>query len=48
MAREHPRRKQLPFGELLRAAQADAIPGIRGNVGGTTDPTGLTHLGARA
>ncbi|WUP09261.1 hypothetical protein OHA28_38385 [Streptomyces sp. NBC_00269] len=22
-------------------------PGTRGYVGGTTDPTGLTHLGAR-
>ncbi|RVU15135.1 hypothetical protein EOT10_39700 [Streptomyces antnestii] len=40
------RRKQLPFGEL-RAEQADTIPGTRGYVGGTTDPTGLTHLGAR-
>ncbi|RVU15111.1 RHS repeat protein [Streptomyces antnestii] len=40
------RRKQLPFGEL-RAGQTDAIPGTRGYIGGTTDPTGLTHLGAR-
>ncbi|MFD7778816.1 RHS repeat-associated core domain-containing protein [Streptomyces sp. NPDC059753] len=40
------RRKQLPFGEL-RAEQTDTIPGTRGYVGGTTDPTGLTHLGAR-
>ncbi|MEU8489500.1 hypothetical protein [Streptomyces sp. NPDC048641] len=40
------RRKQLPCGEL-RAEQADAIPGTRGYVGGTTDPTDLTHLGAR-
>ncbi|WP_159032606.1 hypothetical protein [Streptomyces sp. CB01635] len=37
---------QLPFGEL-RAEQADTIPGTRGYVGGTTDPTGLNHLGAR-
>ncbi|MFD3480837.1 hypothetical protein [Streptomyces sp. NPDC058695] len=40
------RRNQLPFREL-RAEQADTIPGTRGYVGGTTDPTGLTHFGAR-
>ncbi|MGW5396407.1 RHS repeat domain-containing protein [Streptomyces sp. NPDC003952] len=39
------RRKQVPFGEL-RSTQSDAF-GPRGFVGGTTDPTGLTHLGAR-
>ncbi|MFI1926297.1 RHS repeat-associated core domain-containing protein [Streptomyces sp. NPDC020377] len=40
------RRKQLPFGQL-RSAQTEIIPGTRGYVGGTTDPTGLVHLGAR-
>ncbi|MFD9219523.1 RHS repeat domain-containing protein [Streptomyces sp. NPDC060064] len=39
------RRKQLPFGQL-RSAQSDTF-GTRGFVGGTNDPTGLTHLGAR-
>lgn len=39
------RRKQLPFGQL-RSAQSTAF-GTRGFVGGTNDPTGLTHLGAR-
>ncbi|MFF9509478.1 RHS repeat-associated core domain-containing protein [Streptomyces sp. NPDC014724] len=39
------RRKQLPFG-LLRTTQSTAF-GTRGFVGGTNDPTGLTHLGAR-
>ncbi|MFD7959325.1 RHS repeat domain-containing protein [Streptomyces zaomyceticus] len=38
-------RKQLPFGEL-RTAQSGTF-GTRGFVGGTNDPTGLTHLGAR-
>ncbi|MFJ5876063.1 RHS repeat-associated core domain-containing protein [Streptomyces sp. NPDC093088] len=38
-------RKQLPFGEL-RTAQSSVF-GSRGFVGGTNDPTGLTHLGAR-
>ncbi|MFE5709608.1 RHS repeat domain-containing protein [Streptomyces sp. NPDC056501] len=38
-------RKQLPFGEL-RTTQSTAF-GTRGFVGGTNDPTGLTHLGAR-
>lgn len=40
------RRKQLPFGQT-RSEQGATIPGTRGFVGGTTDPTGLTHLGAR-
>ncbi|MGX1907437.1 RHS repeat domain-containing protein [Streptomyces phaeochromogenes] len=40
------RRKQLPFG-AQRSESSEAIPGTRGFVGGTTDPTGLTHLGAR-
>lgn len=40
------RRKQLPFGGL-RAETSESIPGTRGFVGGTTDPTGLIHLGAR-
>ncbi|RPK93593.1 tRNA nuclease WapA precursor [Streptomyces sp. ADI98-10] len=39
------RRKQLPFGGL-RSEQSAAF-GNRGFVGGTNDPTGLTHLGAR-
>ncbi|MFJ2921316.1 RHS repeat-associated core domain-containing protein [Streptomyces sp. NPDC087307] len=39
------RRKQLPFGQL-RTPQSTAF-GTRGFVGGTNDPTGLTHLGAR-
>lgn len=39
------RRKQLPFGEL-RTNQSSAF-GPRGFVGGTNDPTGLTHFGAR-
>ncbi|MCM1964802.1 RHS repeat-associated core domain-containing protein [Streptomyces sp. G1] len=37
--------KQVPFGEL-RTSPSTAF-GPRGFVGGTTDPTGLTHLGAR-
>ncbi|WP_231626379.1 RHS repeat domain-containing protein [Streptomyces apocyni] len=40
------RRKQLPFGGPRSATGAN-WPGDRGFVGGTTDPTGLTHLGAR-
>ncbi|WP_442806518.1 RHS repeat domain-containing protein [Streptomyces sp. NBC_01022] len=39
------RRKQLPFGQLR--SQQPATFGNRGFVGGTNDPTGLTHLGAR-
>ncbi|MEU9858922.1 RHS repeat-associated core domain-containing protein [Streptomyces sp. NPDC047974] len=38
-------RKQLPFGEL-RTTQSPAFA-TRGFVGGTNDPTTLTHLGAR-
>ncbi|WP_306316683.1 MULTISPECIES: RHS repeat-associated core domain-containing protein [unclassified Streptomyces] len=30
-----------------RSEDAETLPGARGFVGGTTDPTGLTHLGAR-
>ncbi|GHH55840.1 RHS repeat-associated core domain-containing protein [Streptomyces candidus] len=41
------RRKQLPFG-ASRSATGTNWPGDRGFVGGTSDPTGLTHLGARA
>ncbi|MEE1797564.1 RHS repeat protein [Streptomyces sp. JV176] len=40
------RRKQLPFGQP-RTGQTEQIPGTRGFVQGTNDPTGLTHLGAR-
>ncbi|MFE9255128.1 RHS repeat domain-containing protein [Streptomyces sp. NPDC006879] len=40
------RRKQYPFGSQ-RASAGTSWPGSRGFVGGTTDPTGLTHLGAR-
>jgi RHS repeat-associated protein len=40
------RRRQLPFGQL-RSEQSEAMPGTRGFVSGTEDPTGLTHLGAR-
>ncbi|MFJ6612697.1 RHS repeat domain-containing protein [Streptomyces sp. NPDC091289] len=40
------RRKQLPFGKN-RAGTGTSWPGDRGFVGGTNDPTGLTHLGAR-
>ncbi|MFJ6650472.1 RHS repeat domain-containing protein [Streptomyces sp. NPDC091290] len=40
------RRKQLPFGHL-RSEQTETVPGTRGFVGGTDDPTGLLHLGAR-
>ncbi|MEV0502200.1 RHS repeat-associated core domain-containing protein, partial [Streptomyces spectabilis] len=40
------RRKQLPFGGL-RSGQSETMPGTRGFVGGTDDPTGLVHLGAR-
>ncbi|MEE1771706.1 hypothetical protein PUR34_27015 [Streptomyces sp. JV185] len=39
------RRKQLPFGQL-RTTQSTVF-GTRGFIGGTNDPTGLTHLGAR-
>jgi RHS repeat-associated protein len=40
------RRRQLPFGQL-RSEQSETMPGTRGFVSGTEDPTGLTHLGAR-
>ncbi|WP_431033703.1 RHS repeat domain-containing protein [Streptomyces sp. P6-2-1] len=40
------RRKQLPFGQT-RSEDSETIPGTRGFVGGTDDPTGLVHLGAR-
>ncbi|WP_256925327.1 RHS repeat domain-containing protein [Streptomyces sp. Amel2xC10] len=40
------RRKQLPFGQQ-RSTSTETIPGTRGYVGGTADPTGLVHLGAR-
>lgn len=39
-------RRSMPFGER-RGAQPTGWPGEKGFVGGTTDPTGLTHLGAR-
>lgn len=38
-------RRQTPYGDLR--ADAGAWPNDRGFVGGTTDNTGLTHLGAR-
>lgn len=41
------RRKQLPFGGP-RSSSSTSWPGDRGFVGGITDPTGLTQLGARA
>ncbi|MEV8129423.1 RHS repeat-associated core domain-containing protein [Streptomyces sp. NPDC085944] len=40
------RRRQLPFGQL-RSENSETMPGTRGFVSGTEDPTGLTHLGAR-
>ncbi|MFJ6213882.1 RHS repeat-associated core domain-containing protein [Streptomyces sp. NPDC092296] len=39
-------RRSAPFG-APRGAQPATWPGTRGFVGGTVDPTGLTHLGAR-
>ncbi|WP_337589372.1 RHS repeat-associated core domain-containing protein [Streptomyces xinghaiensis] len=41
------RRKQLPFGNPRNNSGTSNWPGDRGFLGGTTDPTGLTHLGAR-
>ncbi|MEU4093202.1 RHS repeat-associated core domain-containing protein [Streptomyces sp. NPDC026673] len=41
------RRKQLPFGTDRTDTRA-AFPGTRGFVGGSNDPTGLTHRSARA
>ncbi|GEC08047.1 hypothetical protein SSP24_57020 [Streptomyces spinoverrucosus] len=40
------RRRQLPFGQP-RSEQSETMPGTRTFVGGTSDPTGLIHLGAR-
>jgi RHS repeat-associated protein len=40
------RRRLLPYGEP-RGTQPSSWAGTKGYVGGTTDPTGLTHLGAR-
>ncbi|WP_329102770.1 polymorphic toxin-type HINT domain-containing protein [Micromonospora sp. NBC_01699] len=40
------RRRSLPFGEP-RGTQPGGWPSDKGFVGGTQDPTGLTHLGAR-
>ncbi|MFF1700003.1 RHS repeat-associated core domain-containing protein [Streptomyces sp. NPDC058257] len=40
------RRKQLPFGQT-RSKDTESLPGTCGFVGGTNDPTGLVHLGAR-
>ncbi|MGA5437419.1 RHS repeat domain-containing protein [Streptomyces cellulosae] len=40
------RRRQLPFGQH-RSEQTESMPGTRGFVSGTDDPTGLVHLGAR-
>ncbi|WP_306316680.1 MULTISPECIES: RHS repeat domain-containing protein [unclassified Streptomyces] len=40
------RRRQLPFG-APRSEESETMPGTRGFVGGTEDPTGLIHLGAR-
>lgn len=39
------RRRSLPFGEAR--GTPPAWPGTKGFVGGTNDPTGLVHLGAR-
>ncbi|WP_437033521.1 RHS repeat domain-containing protein [Streptomyces sp. enrichment culture] len=41
------RRKQLPFGAPRSTSGSSPWPGDRGFVGGTSDPTGYTHLGAR-
>ncbi|WP_322986859.1 RHS repeat-associated core domain-containing protein [Streptomyces sp. S584] len=41
------RRKQLPFGGQRGTTGSSSWPGDRGFVGGTSDPTGYTHLGAR-
>jgi RHS repeat-associated protein len=40
------RRRLLPYGEP-RGTPPSSWAGDKGYVGGTTDPTGLTHLGAR-
>ncbi|MEQ4304519.1 RHS repeat-associated core domain-containing protein [Plantactinospora sp. B6F1] len=42
------RRRTLPYGELRGGASGVWAPGLdKGFVGGTVDPTGTTHLGAR-
>ncbi|MFE1291739.1 RHS repeat-associated core domain-containing protein [Streptomyces sp. NPDC058751] len=41
------RRQSMPFGEQRGSGATTAWVGDRGFVGGTQDPTGLTHLGAR-
>ncbi|MCK1814301.1 RHS repeat protein [Streptomyces sp. XM4011] len=41
------RRKQLPFGGERGSTGSTSWPGDRGFLGGTNDPTGMTHLGAR-
>ncbi|GGZ33946.1 RHS repeat domain-containing protein [Streptomyces poonensis] len=41
------RRKQLPFGGQRSTTGSTGWPGDRGFLGGTSDPTGYTHLGAR-
>lgn len=40
-------RRFTPFGQERGATEEDTWPGDKGFVGGTKDPTGLTHLGAR-
>ena len=40
------RGRTLPFGEP-RGTQPTTWPGEKGFIGGTLDPTGLTHIGAR-
>jgi YD repeat-containing protein len=40
------RKRTLPFGQP-RGAQPTSWPGDKGFLGGTEDPTGYTHLGAR-
>ncbi|MFK0155192.1 RHS repeat-associated core domain-containing protein [Streptomyces sp. NPDC090499] len=41
-------RRTLPFGGVRATVpSAGSWPGTKGFVGGTQDPTGLTHLGAR-
>ncbi|GGV33827.1 hypothetical protein GCM10010182_67030 [Actinomadura cremea] len=40
-------RRFTPFGTIRDLAEDATWPGERGFVGGTQDPTGLTHLGAR-
>ncbi|SNR57809.1 RHS repeat domain-containing protein [Actinomadura mexicana] len=40
-------RRFTPFGQPRGTAEEDSWPNERGFLGGTADPTGLTHLGAR-